>query len=115
MLALYRAGRQAEALDAYQDARARFVDELGIEPGAELRQLQAEILRHEAGLAPGPRTAARATRTARSSRRSLAGRVVPVLGLDGAADLATHLARAFDVPERPARSTSRASRSTSRR
>ena len=48
MLALYRAGRQAEALDVYQAARTRFVDELGIEPGPELRQLQAEILRHEA-------------------------------------------------------------------
>ena len=49
MLALYRAGRQAEALEVYQDARARFIDELGIEPGPELKQLQSEILRHEAG------------------------------------------------------------------
>ena len=40
MLALYRAGRQAEALEVYQDARARFIDELGIEPGPELKQLQ---------------------------------------------------------------------------
>ena len=67
MLALYRAGRQAEALEVYQDARARFVDELGIEPGPELKRLQSEILRHEAGLvvsdAPAPRT-----RKARSSR-----------------------------------------------
>ena len=54
MLALYRSGRQAEALEVYQDARARFVEELGIEPGPELRQLQSEILRQEAGLAaPG--------------------------------------------------------------
>ena len=55
MLALYRAGRQAEALEVYQDARARFIDELGIEPGP-LKRLQAEILRHEAGLvgADGP-------------------------------------------------------------
>ena len=54
MLALYRSGRQAEALEAYQAARARFVEELGIEPGSELSQLQAEILRHEAGIAaPG--------------------------------------------------------------
>ena len=51
MLALYRSGRQAEALDVYQDARTRFVEELGIEPGPELGRLQAEILRHEAGLA----------------------------------------------------------------
>ena len=50
MLALYRSGRQAEALESYHDARSRFVEELGIEPGPELKQLQAEILRHEAGL-----------------------------------------------------------------
>ena len=55
MLALYRSGRQAEALDAYQDARTRFVDELGIEPGPELRQLQAEILRHDTGITPAAR------------------------------------------------------------
>ena len=51
MLALYRAGRQVEALDAYQSARARLVDELGIEPSEELRRLHAAILRQEAGLA----------------------------------------------------------------
>ena len=66
MLALYRAGRQAEALDVYQAARTRFVDELGIEPGPELRQLQAEILRHEAGLGAAIGHCRRRTRTARS-------------------------------------------------
>ena len=44
MLALYRSGRQAEALDAYQRARDRLTDELGLEPGSELRALQAAIL-----------------------------------------------------------------------
>jgi DNA-binding SARP family transcriptional activator len=44
MLALYRDGRQAEALDAYQHARRVLVDELGVEPGAELRQLHLRIL-----------------------------------------------------------------------
>ena len=68
MLALYRAGRQAEALEVYQDARARFIDELGIEPGPELKRLQAEILRHEAGLAV-PSVPRPPTRRARSSRR----------------------------------------------
>jgi DNA-binding SARP family transcriptional activator len=44
MLALYRSGRQADALSAYQDARRTLVDELGIEPGAELRDLETAIL-----------------------------------------------------------------------
>src|SRR5215831_5084745 len=44
MLALYRDGRQAEALAAYQHARRVLVDELGAEPGAELRQLHRQIL-----------------------------------------------------------------------
>ncbi len=44
MLALYRDGRRAEALAAYQHSRRVLVDELGIEPGAELRQLHQQIL-----------------------------------------------------------------------
>jgi DNA-binding SARP family transcriptional activator len=44
MLALYRAGRQAEALDVYHAARTAFVDTLGIEPGDELRRLEQGIL-----------------------------------------------------------------------
>jgi DNA-binding SARP family transcriptional activator len=44
MLALYRTGRQAEALAAYQDARRALVEALGIEPGAELRALHERIL-----------------------------------------------------------------------
>ncbi|MGH3078615.1 MAG: BTAD domain-containing putative transcriptional regulator [Gaiellaceae bacterium] len=99
MLALYRAGRQAEALDAYQEARARFVDELGIEPGPELRQLQAEILRHGAGLAVPGAAAVPPDDEGEIVKALLAGRIVPVIGLDGAGDLAEHLASAFDVPD----------------
>ena len=44
MLALYRSGRRSEALAAYQDARRALVDELGIEPGAELRARHTQIL-----------------------------------------------------------------------
>jgi len=99
MLALYRSGRQAEALDAYQEARARFVEELGIEPGPELRQLQAEILRQGAGLAvPGAAVVA-PDHEGEIVKALLAGRIVPVIGLDGAGDLAEHLASAFDVPD----------------
>jgi DNA-binding SARP family transcriptional activator/class 3 adenylate cyclase len=50
MIALYRAGRQAEALEAYQQARTALVDELGIEPGRELRELQQAILTHDPAL-----------------------------------------------------------------
>jgi DNA-binding SARP family transcriptional activator len=51
MLALYRSGRQAEALEAYQRARAVLVDELGIEPGLPLRELEKAILRQDPALA----------------------------------------------------------------
>jgi hypothetical protein len=99
MLALYRSGRQAEALDAYQNARARFVEELGIEPGPELKQLQAEILRHEAGIAAPGTGRGTVDEDAEIVRALVGGRVVPVLGLDGVWELASHLARAFEVPK----------------
>ena len=51
MLALYRAGRQAEALRAFTEIRDRLVDELGIDPGSSLRDLEARILDHDPSLA----------------------------------------------------------------
>jgi DNA-binding SARP family transcriptional activator/RecA/RadA recombinase len=50
MLALYRSGRQAEALQAFQAARRALADELGIDPGRWLRQLETGILRQDPGL-----------------------------------------------------------------
>jgi DNA-binding SARP family transcriptional activator len=50
MTALYRSGRQAEALDAYQDARRALVDGLGIEPSTALQELERAILRHDSAL-----------------------------------------------------------------
>jgi DNA-binding SARP family transcriptional activator/tetratricopeptide (TPR) repeat protein len=50
MLALYRAGRQADALEAYREARRGLVDEIGIEPGPQLRELHEAILRQDAAL-----------------------------------------------------------------
>jgi DNA-binding SARP family transcriptional activator len=55
MLALYRSGRQAEALDLYRQGRRLLVDELGIEPGLELQELEKAILSHDPELStPGP-------------------------------------------------------------
>ena len=51
MLALYRAGRQAEALDVYRAVREHLAGELGLEPSPALRELQAQILRHDPALA----------------------------------------------------------------
>lgn len=52
MLALYRCGRQADALEAYQNARRMLVAEIGVEPGPQLRELQEAILRQDVVLEP---------------------------------------------------------------
>ncbi len=99
MAALYATGRQAEALEAYQRARAA-LDEIGIEPSAELQDLHLRMLRHEVS-APSEGSAERAC-DSEIVRGFLTGRVVLVLGLAGAADLAERLASAFDYPrDRP--------------
>ena len=56
MLALYRSGRQAEALEAYAQARRVLVAELGLEPGPELQRLQGGILSHDPELRPPTRS-----------------------------------------------------------
>ena len=50
MLALYRSGRQADALGEYRRTRAALVDELGVDPSRELQELEARILRHDPAL-----------------------------------------------------------------
>lgn len=50
MIALYRSGRRAEALEVYRTVRRTLVDELGVEPGAELQQLNQSVLADEAAL-----------------------------------------------------------------
>jgi DNA-binding SARP family transcriptional activator len=98
MLALDDAGRSAEALEAYTAARVA-LDELGIEPGQELRRLQGEILRREAkGRRGSNGHGDERDSDAEVVKALLSGRVVPVLGLDGGADLAAQLARAFGYP-----------------
>ena len=58
MLALYRSGRQAEALDAYRAARETLVEELGIDPSEELQRLEQAILRHDPALDAAPQAVA---------------------------------------------------------
>ena len=100
MLALYRCGRQAEALEAYQAARRALVDELGVEPGRRLRELHQAILEQDPTLeldaAPGDAEPARGTGVFVGRERELAdlaealdaalagsGRVVLVAGEPG--------------------------------
>ena len=108
MLALYRADRQADALDAYQKARHALIDELGIEPSESLQRLQQAILRHDAALeipagtaatngaapAPTPATAAPAELPQRSRRRrpALRRRYLAVPGLAVVAAVAATVA-----------------------
>jgi len=67
MLALYRSGRQAEALAAYQHARRTLAEELGLEPGRTLQELERAILRQDAQLDPPARAAAPLGRARRRS------------------------------------------------
>ena len=96
MLALYRSGRQAQALSVYGDTRRVLTEELGIDPSAPLQQLHGSILRQEAGLELVD-TAASENVDDEVLKCLLAGRVVPVLGASGATELAEELARAFDL------------------
>lgn len=61
MVALYRSGRKSEALEVYRSGRATLVDQLGLEPGDELRRLEAAILADEVEPEPEPEPAERST------------------------------------------------------
>jgi YVTN family beta-propeller protein len=99
MLALYRSGRQAEALDVYRRVGRRLNDELGLQPGQELRQLEAAILRHDDALSPP--VAARAPETVapppeRRRRRLALGAAIAVLAV------ATAVVAAFSLRDEAA-------------
>jgi DNA-binding SARP family transcriptional activator len=76
MLALYRSGRQAEALETYQAARTALVEELGIEPGRAIRELHQAILVQDASLEPDrrPEAGQRAEAPSRSGAGVFVGR-----------------------------------------
>jgi DNA-binding SARP family transcriptional activator len=100
MLALYRAGRQADALQAYQDARRALIAELGIEPGRALQQLQAAILRQDPQLDGASRARRGEDHVGHVARALFDARLVPVIGAD-VGELAAELARRFDIPGEP--------------
>ena len=66
MLALYRSGRQAEALETYRQGRQLLDSQLGLEPGPELRELERSILAHDPAL-DGPQRAIQQTARRRSA------------------------------------------------
>jgi len=93
MLALYRSGRQVEALSAYRDARTMLVEELGIDPGDDLQELERAILRQDPslrapspgppGVDPGP---SRAESKGRPSRKTVTIVVAEVSNVSALAD-----------------------------
>ena len=94
MLALYRSGRQAEALQAYERTRRLLAEELGLEPSETLRELHRRILRRDPGLAPpSPPADGDGVVSARRGRRP--GRVLLALIVTTGAVVALALALAF--------------------
>jgi DNA-binding SARP family transcriptional activator/tetratricopeptide (TPR) repeat protein len=87
MVALYRAGRQADALSAYQDARTALVERLGIDPSPSLVELERRILQQDASLAP-PRQGSHAKHAVARAETSSEGQG-EVTGSSGADQLST--------------------------
>ncbi|GAA2376703.1 AfsR/SARP family transcriptional regulator [Streptomyces carpaticus] len=97
MLALYRTGRTAEALSVYREARQRLVEELGIEPGGELRELETLILRGNVPAAR-PESVAEPVRAADAAVAAPAPAPLPVRGRAAFPPaIATFVARAVEL------------------
>ncbi len=93
MVALYRSGRQAEALEAYERSRRVLADDLGIQPGPELQQLSGQIVRHESELAVPAVVAPARAEPVRSTRR----RLIAALAVAFAAALALAVGLAWGI------------------
>ena len=98
MLALYRAGRQSDALEAYQRARRRLSEELGLEPGPQLQEIERRILTHDPELAGPPSRPRRAAPQRRGPRKLL---VFGVVAAALVAAAAFGLSRAFSGSAAP--------------
>jgi DNA-binding SARP family transcriptional activator len=110
MLALYRAGRQAEALEVYHEGRRHLADELGLDPSPALKQLYGSILRQEQVLEKAQPATGPEDHYADVLRALQSGRLVVVLGtavnagtasdggLPAYAEVAAALAESFDYP-----------------
>jgi basic membrane lipoprotein Med (substrate-binding protein (PBP1-ABC) superfamily)/DNA-binding SARP family transcriptional activator len=94
MVALYRCGRQAEALEAYERTRRVLMDDLGIQPSPELQQLSGQIVRHEPELAAPAAVAPARVEPVRSTRR---GRLIAALAVALAAALALAVGLAWGI------------------
>jgi len=80
MTALYRSGRQSDALQVYQRTRAALAEELGLEPGPALRTLQSQVLEQDPSLGPAAEPNVAAARTARNGRSNLPTPANPLVG-----------------------------------
>ena len=84
MLALYRCGRQVDALEVYRSTRTRLASELGLEPAPELQQLEGRILNHDPLLDPPAALPAELEHARRGRARRPVGRVPLAAGALGA-------------------------------
>ena len=81
MLAMYRSGRQAEALRAFQEGRRVLSEELGLDPGPELRQLETAILSQDPSL-DAPAAMVRGAAPSSGQRSTVPGSLTPLVGRD---------------------------------